>query len=149
MAKFFKLPDLGEGIHEGEILTVMISVGDSVKEGDPIFEVETDKAAVEIPSPFTASVTEIMIKPGDVVKVGDVLMTFSDGAEALPEEKAKPPEKPAETVACCRRRDIPPFRRPPAFLLRARLHAYLAIHGKMRSRTGRAGISRSSPSYLI
>ncbi len=98
MAKSFKLPDLGEGIHEGEVLAVMVSVGDSGKEGDPIFEVETDKAAVEIPSPFTASVAEIMVKPGDIVKVGDVLMTFSDGEAAKPDEKAKPPEIPSETV---------------------------------------------------
>ena len=98
MAKSFKLPDLGEGIHEGEVLAVMVSVGDSVKEGDPIFEVETDKAAVEIPSPFTAAVAEIMVKPGDLVKVGDVLMTFSDGEAAEPDEKAKPPEIPSETV---------------------------------------------------
>jgi pyruvate dehydrogenase E2 component (dihydrolipoamide acetyltransferase) len=53
MAKAFKLPDLGEGIHEGEILSIRVSVGDQVKEGDIIMEVETDKAAVEIPSPYT------------------------------------------------------------------------------------------------
>ncbi len=56
MARAFKLPDLGEGIHEGEILKVIVSVGDDVKEGDPIFEVDTDKAAVEIPSPYTGKV---------------------------------------------------------------------------------------------
>ena len=54
MSRTFKLPDLGEGIHEGEVIAVLVSVGDSVKEGDPILEIETDKAAVEIPSPFTA-----------------------------------------------------------------------------------------------
>jgi pyruvate dehydrogenase E2 component (dihydrolipoamide acetyltransferase) len=98
MARSFKLPDLGEGIHEGEVLAVLVSVGDEVKEGDPILEMETDKAAVEIPSPFTGSVKEILVKPGDLVNVGDVLMTFSDGEEAEPAEVEleKPVEKPPE-----------------------------------------------------
>lgn len=81
MSKAFKLPDLGEGIHEGEVVSVLVTVGDTVSEGDPILEVETDKAAVEIPSPFTGTVKEIIVKPGEVVKVGDVLMTFDTGEE--------------------------------------------------------------------
>ena len=97
MARPFKLPDLGEGIHEGEVLSVMVSVGDAVKEGDPIVEVETDKAAVEIPSPFTDTVTEVMVKPGDIVKVGDVLMIFGEGEAAEPQKEDQPP-KP-ETAA--------------------------------------------------
>ena len=60
MAKAFKLPNLGEGIHEGEILSIRVSVGEGVKEGDIILEVETDKAAVEIPSPYTGVVEEIL-----------------------------------------------------------------------------------------
>lgn len=90
MARSFRLPDLGEGIHEGEVLALLVSAGDEVKEGDPIIEIETDKAAVEIPSPYTGTVNEILVKPGDTVRVGDVLMTFSgDGeAEAVPEKKA-------------------------------------------------------------
>jgi pyruvate dehydrogenase E2 component (dihydrolipoamide acetyltransferase) len=104
MARSFRLPDLGEGIHEGEVLALLVSAGDEVKEGDPILEVETDKAAVEIPSPYTGTVKEILVKPGDTIKVGDVLMTFSgDGEaeavpEAVPEKKAKAP-KPEEAVS--------------------------------------------------
>lgn len=100
MATAFKLPDLGEGIHEGEVLQVFVSEGDEVKEGNPILEVETDKAAVEIPSPYTGKVTKVMVKPGDVVKVGDELMTFDIGKESAPvrEEMPRaaptPPEKP-------------------------------------------------------
>lgn len=72
----FCLPDLGEGVHEAEILEVSVTLGQSVAEGDPILEVETDKAAVEIPSPTTGIVREILVKSGDVVKVGEVLLTF-------------------------------------------------------------------------
>ena len=96
MARSFKLPDLGEGIHEGEVLAVLVEVGQEVKEGDIILEVETDKAAVEIPSPFTGRVEEIFVKPGDIVNVGDTLMSFANG-EAAEEIKE---EKPArETIA--------------------------------------------------
>jgi pyruvate dehydrogenase E2 component (dihydrolipoamide acetyltransferase) len=91
MAKEFKLPDLGEGIHEGEVLAVRVSVGQAVREGDIILEIETDKAAVEIPSPYTGIVFEILVTPGDTVKVGQVLMTFSAPGEkpaAAPEPSA-------------------------------------------------------------
>ena len=77
MSLSFKLPDLGEGIHEAEILAIPVTVGQDVKEGDAILEVETDKAAVEIPSPYTATVSEIIVNPGDIVNVGDVIMTFA------------------------------------------------------------------------
>ncbi len=98
MSRSFKLPDLGEGVHEGEVLAVHVSVGQEVKEGDIILEVETDKAAVEIPSPYNGTVAEILVKPGDTVKVGDVMMTFSNGEEAEGVEVEKPAELPAEAV---------------------------------------------------
>jgi len=102
MSQAFKLPDLGEGIHEGEILAVMVKVGQEVKEGDIILEVETDKAAVEIPSPHTGRIEEIFVKPGDVVNVGDVMMTFSGGEKAVDvveKEPAGTPANQAEKVA--------------------------------------------------
>jgi pyruvate dehydrogenase E2 component (dihydrolipoyllysine-residue acetyltransferase) len=75
--RVFKLPDLGEGIHEGEIIEVQVSLGDNIIEGQPILIVETDKAAVEIPSPFTGSITAIHVKGHDIVHVGDSMMEFS------------------------------------------------------------------------
>jgi pyruvate dehydrogenase E2 component (dihydrolipoamide acetyltransferase) len=115
MSRSFKLPDLGEGIHEGEVLAVLVAVGQEVSEGDIILEVETDKAAVEIPSPYTGTVNEIFFKPGDVVKVGDVMMTFSNGEEGAVEETAdKAKEIAAEstpeeaTVA-----ELPPHKEGP------------------------------------
>ena len=98
MSRAFKLPDLGEGVHEGEVLAVHVSVGQEVKEGDIILEVETDKAAVEIPSPFTGTVVEVMVKPGDTVNVGDVMMTFSNGDEAEAVEATTSKEAATETV---------------------------------------------------
>ena len=69
--------------------------GQEVKEGDIILEVETDKAAVEIPSPYSGIIQEIFVKPGDIVNVGDVMMTFSNGEGAREVKEKKPFEKPA------------------------------------------------------
>ncbi len=103
----FKLPDLGEGIHEGEIIEVLVAVGDAVEDGQPILVVETDKATTEVPSPVSGKVAEILVKPGDEVKVGQVLMTFSVEAEA---EKPKPAEKAAakEDETAAKMKDEPP-----------------------------------------
>lgn len=79
MAQEFKLPDLGEGVHEGEILEVPVAVGDHVEEDEVILTVETDKAAVDIPSPFAGEVREIHVEAGDIVRVGDVLLSIGDG----------------------------------------------------------------------
>ena len=110
MARSFKLPDLGEGIHEGEILAIHVSIGAEVKEGDIIMEVETDKAAVEIPSPFTGAVEKILVKPGDTVKVGDVLMTFTGGEEEAPAKAEEKPLKPAEPAGPA---PAPPVKKGP------------------------------------
>ncbi|MCA9521562.1 MAG: 2-oxo acid dehydrogenase subunit E2 [Myxococcales bacterium] len=79
----FKLPDLGEGIHEGEILEWHVTVGQSVAEDDPLVEIETDKAAVTIPSPRAGVVVATNGDVGEVVKVGQVLVSIEDnGASA-------------------------------------------------------------------
>ena len=83
MTREFKLPDLGEGIHEGEIVEVFVQPGDAVREGDPLLEVETDKAVTAIPSPFTGQVSAVRVRPGDVVTVGDVLVVFDGADEAV------------------------------------------------------------------
>ena len=107
MSREFKLPDLGEGIHEGEIISVLVKEGDLVEEGQSIFEIETDKASVEVPSPFTGKVEAIKCKPGDIVNVGDVLMAFSGEREEAKEKKEEPakdekaaakPKKPEDTL---------------------------------------------------
>lgn len=81
MAREFKLPDLGEGITEGQIVRVLVAEGDTVAEDQAILEVETDKAAVEIPSPVAGVASKIHVKEGETVAVGQVLVTFdADGA---------------------------------------------------------------------
>lgn len=80
--KDFILPDLGEGVHEGQIVRLMVKAGESVREDQPLMEVETDKASVEIPSPFTGTIAKWHVKEGQPVKVGEVMVTIADGAEA-------------------------------------------------------------------
>jgi len=79
MPRPFALPDLGEGLTEAEIVKVLVNEGDVIVEDAPLLEVETDKATVEIPSPFGGRVARIHVHPGQSVKVGDVLVTFDDG----------------------------------------------------------------------
>lgn len=88
MKKSFQLPDLGEGIHEGEVMAIHVSEGDAVEEGDVILEIETDKAAVDIPSPYTGTIDKILVEEGDTVNVGDEIMTFDVAEEAVSDEKA-------------------------------------------------------------
>ena len=96
----FKLPDIGEGVVEGEVVEWMVSVGDTVKEDDPILSVMTDKATVEIPSPVDGKVTKIIGEPGDIIPVGEVCIEFEvDGAgnaSTTTEEAETKPEPIAE-----------------------------------------------------
>lgn len=93
MAFDFVLPDLGEGITEGEIRKWLVKEGDAVEEHQTILEVETDKAVVEVPSPKKGRVLKINKDIGDIAKVGEVLMTIAEGGEAI-EEKPKAEERP-------------------------------------------------------
>jgi len=91
MAFEFKLPDIGEGIHEGEIVKWLVKEGDVVEEDQPLVEVMTDKATVELPSPVAGTILEIRAKEGEVVQVGSVLVVI--GAEG---EEPKPDGREAE-----------------------------------------------------
>jgi pyruvate dehydrogenase E2 component (dihydrolipoamide acetyltransferase) len=144
MSRSFILPDLGEGIHEGEVLAVPVEVGQVVKEGDIILEVETDKAAVEIPSPYSGSIQEIVVKPGDIVNVGDVMMTFSNGAEVQTVREQKPIEKPAapaDDAAAATRLSAAPKKGPvPASPATRRLARELGVDLHWVTATGPAGL---------
>jgi pyruvate dehydrogenase E2 component (dihydrolipoamide acetyltransferase) len=86
----FKLPDIGEGVHEGEIVRWIVPVGGNVKQDEPVVEVMTDKATVEIPSPGSGVVSKHNFAEGAVAKVGDVLFVLEqDGAGAAPAAPSK------------------------------------------------------------
>ncbi len=78
----FKLPELGEGVHEGELVSWKVKPGDLVKDDQILCEIMTDKATIEIPSPFHGVCKEIRAKEGETVHVGQVLITFEDGKKA-------------------------------------------------------------------
>src|SRR4051812_50123581 len=86
----FKLPDVGEGLTEGEILQWLVSVGDTVTVNQPLCEVETAKAAVELPSPYAGTVTELLFEAGTLGDVGTPILTIHNGSGAAPAAPAGP-----------------------------------------------------------
>ncbi|MCZ6734871.1 MAG: dihydrolipoamide acetyltransferase family protein [Planctomycetota bacterium] len=95
----FRLPDLGEGVHEGQIVRLLVAQGDHVKEDQPLLEVETDKASVEIPSPYTGVVAKVHVAEQQVVNVGDVMISFDSGAtETAPAGKPLAASRPRATT---------------------------------------------------
>jgi pyruvate dehydrogenase E2 component (dihydrolipoamide acetyltransferase) len=94
MAYEFKLPDLGEGLTEGEISRWLVSEGQEIAEDQPLVEIQTDKTTVEIPSPAAGKVTQILVEEGKVVPVGTVLVVIGgDGDGAKPREQGPPAAK--------------------------------------------------------
>jgi pyruvate dehydrogenase E2 component (dihydrolipoyllysine-residue acetyltransferase) len=94
----FKLPDLGEGLTEGEISRWLVSEGDEVAEDQPLVEIQTDKTTVEIPSPAAGKVAQILVEEGKVVPVGTVLVVIGeDGAAPVPGEQPKTEQSPPAT----------------------------------------------------
>lgn len=88
MAKQFRFPDVGEGITEGEIVRWLVKEGDQVKADQTLAEIETDKAIVEMPSPYSGTVLRLHFKEKDIVKVGQVLVTIGERGEAFPVAEA-------------------------------------------------------------
>lgn len=143
MIREFKLPDLGEGVHEGEILAVRVAVGQAVREGDILLEVETDKAAVEIPSPFTGTVAEIRVRAGQTVRVGEVLVTVETGEAPARGEPAPPAagEKTLERPAASTAAPAGPRRGPvPASPATRRLARELGVDLAQVPASGPAGL---------
>ncbi len=116
--KQFKLPDLGEGLTEGEILKWLVGVGDQVRLNQPIVEVETAKAAVEVPSPYAGLVTELFYAEGDTADVGSPIISFDTepagaGGEAAAMIQAEgAAANPAESIAAVDRETV--IESPPA-----------------------------------
>src|SRR5213075_515116 len=98
MAYEFKLPDLGEGLTEGEVARWLVTEGQEIAEDEPLVEIATDKTTVEIPSPAGGTVTQILVEEGAVVPVGTVLVVIGgDGAGPTAAED-QPRAAPAPAV---------------------------------------------------
>ena len=98
--KDFKLPDVGEGVAEGELISWLVAPGDTVEEDQPVAEVETDKALVEVPSPYNGTVKELHVEEGTMVPVGDVIITYEiEGEEDEAAEVTAEPETEETTEA--------------------------------------------------
>src|SRR3989441_2242965 len=112
MAREFKLPDIGEGVNEGEVVKWFVKEGDPIRENDPVVEVMTDKVTVQIPSPVTGKILQLRAKEGEVVKVGSTLVVFGEAGGGRPQpgegtaRAAPPPPPPRQAEAA------PPAPRP-------------------------------------
>jgi pyruvate dehydrogenase E2 component (dihydrolipoamide acetyltransferase) len=93
----FKLPDIGEGVHEGEITKWLVQPGEAVQADQPMVEVMTDKATVEIPSPVAGTVAEVMAKEGETIEVGKVIVRISENGKAGVKAAAPAPQDVPQT----------------------------------------------------
>jgi pyruvate dehydrogenase E2 component (dihydrolipoamide acetyltransferase) len=136
----FKLPDLGEGMHEAEIRRWLVHPGDLVKQDQPMVEVETDKAVIEIPAPFAGQVAAILVPEGTMAKQGEVLITFDsaiDGempttssvAQMMTRETATAGTSPAQSLAATATQVVDPVVATPntASMARHRVQAAPAV----------------------
>src|SRR5436853_578720 len=108
MAREFKLPDIGEGVHAGEVVKWFVREGDPIKENEPVVEVMTDKVTVQIPSPVTGKVLQLRAKEGEVVKVGATLVVFGEAGEVASSNPGPAPRPPVHSPG------PPPVAPPPA-----------------------------------
>ena len=94
----FKIPELGENVTAGDVVRILVNPGDSLAKDQPVLELETDKATIEVPSDVAGTVKEIKVKQGDKVKVGQLVLTLDEAAASggATKEQAKEPQTPAE-----------------------------------------------------
>jgi len=95
----FTLPELGENIAAGDVLRVLVQAGDTLAKDQPVLELETDKATIEVPSSVAGKIKEIKVKAGDKVKVGQAILSVDDGAAAAAPPPPHPPPKPTPVEA--------------------------------------------------
>jgi pyruvate dehydrogenase E2 component (dihydrolipoamide acetyltransferase) len=94
----FKLPELGENIESGDLVRLMVNPGDTIAENQPVMELETDKAVIEVPSTAAGTVKEVKVKAGDKVKVGQTIFTFDPSGASAPAPAAQKAQPAAEVV---------------------------------------------------
>ena len=105
----FKLPELGENIDAGDLVRLMVAPGETVNEGQPVMELETDKAVIEVPSTVTGKVQEVKVQTGQKIKVGSVIFTVEDGAPAKGAAKPAVPKngKPVQKEVAAPKQEAP------------------------------------------
>src|SRR6187551_2051682 len=91
----FKIPELGENVTAGDVVRVLVHVGDSLEKDQPVLELETDKATIEVPSSVAGQVKELRIKPGDKVKVGQPILVVDESAAGAAPAPSPPEATPA------------------------------------------------------
>ena len=119
MAYEFKLPDLGEGLTEGEIARWLVAEGEAVREDQPLVEIQTDKTTVEVPSPAAGTVARILVAEGETVPVGTVLVVIGADAGAPADEQPRAEPAPAGAAAGARVAPTPAADRAPSGRVRA------------------------------
>ena len=107
----FVIPNLGDGVTAGDVLRVMVKPGDTVTNDQPVLELETDKATVEVPIDVAGTVKEVRVKPGDKVTPGQAVMTI-DGADGA-SDKGKPAEATEKAEQAFKRMPVPEHRLDP------------------------------------
>ena len=129
MAREFRLPDLGEGLTEGEIARWLVAEGDEIAEDAPLVEIQTDKATVEIPSPYAGTVLRILVAEGDVAPVGAPLVLVGDPDETLEGLAAEQAEsqKPSDDKSHGRAPTVPETARVQATPLVRRMAEELCV----------------------
>src|SRR5688572_23235700 len=98
----FKIPELGENVTAGDVVRLLVSAGDALAKDQPVLELETDKATIEVPSSVSGTVKDVKVKQGERVKVGQVVLTVDDapaGAESKGGEPSQRDEKPTQKQA--------------------------------------------------
>src|ERR1700721_1054067 len=111
----FKLPELGENIESGDLVRLMIKPGGSIAEGQPVMELETDKAVVEVPSSVTGTIGEIRVKEGDKLRVGQVILPVENQSRAeTPSAPKKNKAVQAEAAAASASTSAAPPKTTPA-----------------------------------
>ncbi len=128
----FKVPELGENIATGDVTKVLVNVGDTITREQPVLELETDKATIEVPSSVAGTVKEIKVKPGDKVKTGQVVLVVDNGGAPAAERLRKPRRRTP-----LHRSTRLPSPRPRLHLLPHNLHPHRSRHGWCQCRRAR------------
>lgn len=99
MATEFKLPEVSENVEKATIVSVLVSVGDTIKADQPVIEIETEKATLEVPCPVAGTIKELRVKEGDSIRIGDVVLVVEEGAESAAGKKAEVKKPKTEAKA--------------------------------------------------